>query len=139
GPLPADERFVTPRWTGPGFRPYYLSNCSKLPPSGGRMHIAVTGSQGLIGTALVEALTGAGHRVTRLVRRPPGAGEVRWDPARGEIDAAALEGTDAVVHLAGVGIGDHRWTDEHKRAVIDSRVQGTTLLSRTIALLSPRP
>ena len=103
------------------------------------MHIAVTGSQGLIGTALVEALTGAGHRVTRLVRRPPGAGEVRWDPAGGEIDAAALGGTDAFIHLAGVGIGDHRWTDEHKRAVIDSRVQGTTLLSRTIASLSPRP
>ena len=96
----------------------------------------VSGSHGLIGTALVGGLTEAGLHVTRLVRASPGADEVAWDPAAGTIDADGLEGLDAVVHLAGVGIGDHRWTDDHKRAVLDSRVKGTTLLARTVASLS---
>ncbi|HEX7277623.1 MAG TPA: TIGR01777 family oxidoreductase [Acidimicrobiales bacterium] len=104
------------------------------------MRIAVTGSHGLIGTALVEALTGDGHYVTTLVRSShAGPDQVRWDPAAGTIDAAALEGHDAVVHLAGVGIGDHRWTDDHKRAVLDSRVQGTSLLATTLAGLDRPP
>jgi uncharacterized protein len=101
--------------------------------------VVVTGSSGLIGTALVTALKGRGDEVTRLVRHTPATGEARWDPDAGEIDAAALEGQDAVVHLAGVGIGDHRWRDEHKRAVLDSRVKGTTLLSRTLAALTDKP
>jgi uncharacterized protein (TIGR01777 family) len=74
-----------------------------------------------------------------LVRSRPGPGEAAWDPAAGTIEADKLEGHDAVVHLAGVGIGDHRWTDEHKRAVLDSRVQGTGLLARTLAGLSSPP
>ncbi|MEA2829242.1 MAG: uncharacterized protein QOG43_3681 [Actinomycetota bacterium] len=104
------------------------------------MRIAVTGSNGLIGTALVAAFEGDGHQVTKLVRgEPRGPNELSWSPASGTIDAAGLEGHDAVVHLAGVGIGDHRWTDEHKAAVLDSRVQGTTLLATTLARLDRPP
>jgi uncharacterized protein (TIGR01777 family) len=64
---------------------------------------------------------------------------VAWDPATGEIGSEGLEGVDAAVHLAGVGIGDHRWTKAHKRAVLDSRVRGTTLLAETLAALSTPP
>lgn len=103
------------------------------------MKVIVTGSSGLIGTELVAELSRQGHQVTRLVRRLPGAGEAAWDPAAGTIEAEKLEGHDAAVHLAGVGIADHRWTDEHKRAVMDSRVQGTDLLSRTLAGLTSPP
>ncbi|MBV8297484.1 MAG: TIGR01777 family oxidoreductase [Acidimicrobiia bacterium] len=103
------------------------------------MKVAVTGSTGLIGSAVVAALRTRGDEVTRLVRGTPQTGEVRWDPDSGQIEAAALEGHDAVVHLAGVGIGDRRWTAEHKRAVFDSRVKGTTLLSRTLAALKDKP
>jgi uncharacterized protein (TIGR01777 family) len=105
------------------------------------MDIAVTGSSGLIGTALCRHLTEGGHRVVRLVRRPPRPGEdaVRWDPAAGEIDAASLEGIDAAVHLAGAGIGDKRWTDERRRVLIESRTDGTSLLARTLAGLDRRP
>ena len=103
------------------------------------MKVVVTGSHGLIGSELVAKLAAGGHDVTRLVRSRPGPGEAVWDPAAGTIDAEKLEGHDAVVHLAGVGIGDHRWTDEHKRAVLDSRVQGTDLLARTLAGLRSPP
>lgn len=104
------------------------------------MKVLVTGSSGLIGTALVAHLLGGGHQVTRLVRTGrPGPGEAGWDPAAGTIEAGKLESHDAVVHLAGVGIGDHRWTDDHKRAVLDSRVQGTGLLARTLAALTSPP
>ena len=107
------------------------------------MDIAVTGSTGLIGTRLVRALEGDGHRVLRLVRPDSvGAGgdNAAWDPARGTIDAGALEGIDAVVHLAGVGIADSRWTDDQKRRIMGSRTSGTTLLADTLAgLASPPP
>jgi len=104
------------------------------------MRVLVTGSSGLIGRELVAELGRQGHQTTRLVRRPAaGAGEVTWDPAAGTIDAAALEGHDAAVHLAGAGIGDHKWSDDHKRAVLDSRVQGTGLLARTLAQLDQPP
>lgn len=103
------------------------------------MKVIVTGSSGLIGSELVAELTRQDHQVTRLVRRPPQAGEAAWDPAAGTIEAEKLEGHDAVVNLAGVGIGAHRWTDDHKRAVRDSRVKGTDLLVRTLAGLSQPP
>lgn len=104
------------------------------------MRVLVTGSSGLIGRELVAELGRQGHEVTRLVRRPAaGAGEASWDPSAGTIDAAKLEGLDATVHLAGAGIGDHRWSDEHRRAVLDSRVQGTGLLARTLAGLDQPP
>jgi uncharacterized protein (TIGR01777 family) len=99
------------------------------------MHVGITGSSGLIGTALAAHLRDAGHTVASIVRREPAAGEIRWEPAAGELDPGDLEGIDAVVHLAGAGIGDHRWTDEYKRVLLDSRVVGTTLLARTLATL----
>jgi uncharacterized protein (TIGR01777 family) len=104
------------------------------------MKVAVTGSSGLIGSALVPALRVAGHDVVRLVRRPARVGdECQWDPSGGTIDRSALEGIDAAINLAGEGIGDHRWTEEQKRKVHDSRTRGTTLLATTMASLAPRP
>ncbi|HZQ86489.1 MAG TPA: TIGR01777 family oxidoreductase [Acidimicrobiales bacterium] len=103
------------------------------------MKVLVTGSHGLIASALIPRLERNGHVVTRLVRQAPRTGELQWDPDAGTIDAAGIEGHDAVVHLAGVGIGEHRWTAEHKRAVLDSRVKGTRLLSETIAGLDRKP
>ena len=103
------------------------------------MHVVVTGSSGLIGSALVKRLSADGHRVTRLVRRTPRPGEARWNPGDGTIEAGALDGADAVVNLAGAGIGDHRWTDEYKRELRESRVLGTSLLARTIAALEHPP
>lgn len=98
------------------------------------MKVAVTGSSGLIGTALVPALTGDGHEVIRLVRRTPRrADEHRWDPQHRRIDPALLADVDAVVHLAGVGVADRRWTAEHKRRVRDSRVDGTATISQALA------
>ncbi|HEY1403556.1 MAG TPA: TIGR01777 family oxidoreductase, partial [Pyrinomonadaceae bacterium] len=105
----------------------------------------MTGSTGLIGTALVAALIRRGDEVTRLVRgaararRADGAREVLWNPARGELDAAELEGHDAAVHLAGDPVAEGRWTDEKKRRIRDSRVQGTTLLAATLAKLQTPP
>ena len=107
-------------------------------PRNGR-RIALTGSSGLIGSALTERLQREGHTVTRLVRSNPGPQDAVWDPASGTIDAASLDGVEAVVHLAGEGIADARWTAAHKRAVMDSRVQGTTLLASTLAALDAPP
>ncbi len=103
--------------------------------------IAVTGATGLIGRALVTSLSGDGHRVVRVVRDPRAAGpeDVVWDPEAGTIDAAGLEGVDAVVHLAGEPIGASRWTDEQRHRIRDSRVRGTDLLARTLAGLERRP
>jgi hypothetical protein len=104
------------------------------------MEIAVTGSNGLIGTALIAALEADGHGVRRLVRGgASGPGRVAWDPAAGTIDAAGLEGIDAVVHLAGEGIGEKKWSPEQKRRILDSRTSGTDLIARTIAGLTTKP
>ena len=103
------------------------------------MKVAVTGSHGLIGRAVVRALAARGDEVVPLVRSKPRSGEVVWDPQAGTIDAQGLEGVDAVVHLAGEGIGDRRWTPTHKARVLDSRVRGTTLIAETIAGLSKKP
>ncbi|HEX2205897.1 MAG TPA: TIGR01777 family oxidoreductase, partial [Longimicrobium sp.] len=98
-----------------------------------------TGASGLIGSALARRLEGEGHAVLHLVRREArGPGEARWDPAAGTIDAAALEGLDALVHLAGENIGV-RWTAERKRAFRVSRVDGTRLLAGTVAKLARKP
>jgi uncharacterized protein (TIGR01777 family) len=104
------------------------------------VRVLVSGSSGLIGTALVPRLRSHGHEVIRLIRRPTDdADTARWDPARGELDDGALEGIDAVIHLAGEGIGERRWTDEQKRRILDSRVAGTDLLARAIAAQSNAP
>jgi uncharacterized protein (TIGR01777 family) len=98
------------------------------------MKLVVSGASGLIGTALVPRLRAAGHDVTRLVRRPNASGdESSWDPVAGEVDRELLGSADAVINLSGVGIGDRRFSDAHKQAVVDSRVQTTSLLAETIA------
>jgi uncharacterized protein len=104
------------------------------------MRIAVTGASGLIGTALSTALRADGHDVRAVTRgAASGPGPILWDPLAGEIDAAGLEGIDAVVHLAGASIGAKRWSEKTKREVHDSRVKGTDLLARTLAGLDPPP
>ena len=105
-----------------------------------RSRIAVTGASGLIGSALVRSLTADGHEVVRLVRRGArGADEVCWDPEGQYVDAAGLDGCDAVVNLAGAGVGDHRWTDAYKKQVRDSRVLGTSALAEAVAALDRPP
>jgi uncharacterized protein (TIGR01777 family) len=102
--------------------------------------VLVTGAHGLIASALIPRLRADGHRVVRLVRgAPEGADDVRWDPDRDTIDTAGLEGVDAVVHLAGAGLGDKKWTAARKQLVLESRTRGTDLLARTLAGLSRRP
>lgn len=104
------------------------------------MAIIVTGASGLLGSALVGALREQGGRVIRLVRRAPqGEDESFWQPAKGLVDPAALDGAEAVVHLAGAGIGDKRWTDSYKREIYDSRVDGTRTLVTALNGLSRPP
>ena len=105
------------------------------------MKILVSGSHGLVGKALTQSLTTDGHEVLGLVRRARafGAPEIEWHPTDGQIDAQHLEGFDVVVHLAGESIASGRWTDSKKRAIRESRVKGTTLLSEALAQLSRPP
>jgi uncharacterized protein len=107
--------------------------------------VAVTGSSGLIGTALTASLRADGHEVVRLVRRPPrsiansGADEVRWDPRAADAGDPALDGIDACVHLAGAGVGDHRWTPRYKAEIRASRVLATRALATAMAAAKPTP
>ncbi|MFE4465413.1 TIGR01777 family oxidoreductase [Oerskovia sp. NPDC056781] len=104
------------------------------------MDIVVAGSHGLIGTELLERLRERGDTVRRLVRRPPQtAHEHFWDPDEDALDPRALEGADAVVNFAGAGVGDHRWTAEYKRTILESRTRTTGLLARTLAHLDAPP
>jgi uncharacterized protein (TIGR01777 family) len=112
------------------------------------MLVAITGSSGLIGRALSRSLRDDGHTVIPVLRPGSGAGSgsgtpaattVRWDPLAGEIDAAGLEGVDAVVHLAGAGVGDRRWSAARKREIRESRTRGTRLLAETLARLDRPP
>jgi uncharacterized protein len=104
------------------------------------MRVIISGASGLIGRALVTRLEADGHGVVRLVRRDAmGPNEIAWDPAAGVIDAAGLQGANAVFHLAGAGIGDHRWTESYKQEILDSRVLGTGLLASTLATLDRMP
>ncbi|MFF2622904.1 TIGR01777 family oxidoreductase [Oerskovia jenensis] len=104
------------------------------------MDIVVAGSHGLIGTELLERLRERGDTVRRLVRRPPQtAHEHFWDPDEDALDPRALEGADAVVNFAGAGVGDHRWTTEYKRTILESRTRTTNLLARTLAHLDAPP
>ena len=100
--------------------------------------VAVTGASGLIGTALVGHLRSEGHTVQRFVRRLATApDEITWDPIAGTVDLAALEGIDAVIHLAGAGVGDKRWTKKYKAAILNSRLLGTTTIANAIAEVKP--
>ncbi|MGD8149796.1 TIGR01777 family oxidoreductase [Ornithinimicrobium sp. Y1694] len=107
--------------------------------------VAITGASGLIGTALTQALTGRGDQVIHLVRRAPrassgeGIREIEWSPGD-ELDPAALTGVDAVVNLAGAGIGEKRWTESRRAELVDSRIDSTTTISRAIAgVEGPKP
>ncbi|MBI4553602.1 MAG: TIGR01777 family protein [Candidatus Latescibacteria bacterium] len=104
------------------------------------MNILITGSTGLIGSALISSFTTGEHQITRLVRSKPrpGMGEVFWNPQDGSIEMPGLEGMDAVVHLAGETIAE-RWTAEKKARIRDSRVNGTRLLSESLARLAQPP
>ncbi|MEV4657725.1 TIGR01777 family oxidoreductase [Micromonospora sp. NPDC049301] len=98
------------------------------------MRILLAGASGFLGTRLVDRLTADGHQISRLVRRPPrDPQERRWDPAAGQLDPAAVAGADAVVNLAGAGVGDKRWSDGYRRLIRASRVDSTGTLASTIA------
>jgi uncharacterized protein len=104
------------------------------------MKVAITGSSGLIGTALTASLQADGHQVVRLVRRPPrGADEIRWDPRAADAGNPVLAGVSACVHLAGAGVGDHRWTAAYKAEIRSSRVLATRALAAALVAASPRP
>jgi len=106
-----------------------------LPPQ----RIAITGASGLIGTALVGYLKSQGHTVQRLVRRAAvSSEEITWDPIAGTVDLDALAGVDAVIHLAGAGVGDKRWTKKYKREILNSRLLGTTTIAKAVAVVKPQ-
>jgi uncharacterized protein (TIGR01777 family) len=98
------------------------------------MRIVVAGASGFLGRPLLRQLRGHGHQTIQLVRRQPtSADEVRWDPDSGRLDPAVLDGADAVVNLAGAGVGDKRWTDGYKRVLVESRTGPTGVLARALA------
>ena len=103
------------------------------------MRIAITGSTGLIGSALKLHLESLDHEVIRVVRSNATGTDIVWSPAECRIDTHALDGVDGVVHLAGAGIGDKRWTDDYKRELLESRTKGTTLISEAIAAADNGP
>ena len=100
--------------------------------------IAITGSSGLIGTALVGHLKSEGHTVQRLVRRAPVAvDEVTWDPQTGYVDLSALEGVDAIIHLAGAPVDGKRWSKKFKAEILNSRLMGTSTIAKAVAEVKP--
>jgi uncharacterized protein (TIGR01777 family) len=106
-----------------------------LPPQ----RIAVTGASGLIGSALVGYLKSQGHTVQRLVRRTAvSSEEITWDPIAGTVDMEALAGVDAVIHLAGAGVSEKRWTKKYKSEILNSRLLGTTTIAKAVAIVKPQ-
>jgi uncharacterized protein (TIGR01777 family) len=103
------------------------------------MQILIAGASGFLGRHLMAHLRGAGHGVTPLVRRPPRPGEVRWDPTAGVLDASVVGGADAVINLAGAGVGDKRWTAEYKKVLLDSRVDTTRTIALAVAAAEVKP
>jgi uncharacterized protein (TIGR01777 family) len=103
------------------------------------MKIAVTGSRGLIGSSLVPHLRSEGHQVIRIVRGGAGPDDIVWDPHRGTIDVDKLADLNAVVHLAGAGVGDRRWNADYKKVILSSRVEGTTVLAEALSELARPP
>ncbi len=100
--------------------------------------IAITGASGLIGSALVGHLKSEGHTVQRLVRRAPvSPDEVQWDPKSGYVDLESLRGVDAIIHLAGAGVGDKRWNKKYKAEILNSRLLGTTTIANAVTELQP--
>jgi uncharacterized protein len=103
------------------------------------MKIAITGSRGLIGSSLIPHLEAAGHEIVRIVRGPAEGADVRWDPPHRDIEADKLRGVEAVVHLAGAGVADRRWSSSYKREILASRVDGTTTLAEALAQMPVPP
>ena len=103
------------------------------------MKVLIAGASGLVGSALIPALEPEGAQVTRLVRTTAAAGEIEWHPNNDQLDSAKLEGFDAVINFAGENIAGGRWTDEQKRKIHDSRVNGTHLLSDAMTRLKQPP
>ena len=103
------------------------------------MRIAIAGASGLVGSALMPELESDGHEIVRLVRDTPKAGEIEWHPNQDEIDPAMIDGFEAIINLAGESIAEGRWTEEKKKRIRDSRVNGTHLLSEAIAKLVTKP
>ena len=103
------------------------------------MRIAITGASGLIGTALSRRLQRDGHEAVPVGRRAPGDNEIGWSVSENRIDDGAFDGIDGVVHLAGAGIGDRRWTDDYKREILDSRTVGTALVANAVATATNGP
>lgn len=104
------------------------------------MRIAITGASGLIGSALSASLIADGHQVIKLVRKPSTSPEeITWDIKKGLSTPSTLEGIDAIVHLAGAGVGDKRWSDSYKKEIRESRVIGTETISRTLVNLNHPP
>ena len=100
--------------------------------------IAITGASGMIGSALVGHLKSEGHTIQRLVRRKPvSPDEVLWNPSTGEVDLAALEGVDAIIHLAGANVGDKRWTKRYRAEILNSRLLGTNTIANAVTSLKP--
>jgi len=100
--------------------------------------IAITGASGLIGSALFGLLKSEGHTVQKLVRRPViSPEEVFWNPDSGEVDLAPLEGVNAIIHLAGAGVSDKRWTNKYRATILNSRLLGTTAIANAVASLKP--
>jgi len=101
--------------------------------------IAISGASGLIGTALVGHLRSEGHTVQRLVRRKAQApDEIQWDPASDSVDIDALTGVDAIIHLAGANVGDHRWTKKYRAEILNSRLLGTTAIAHAVTTVAPK-
>src|SRR3954447_26956071 len=105
------------------------------------MKIFVSGATGLVGTELARILRAAGHDVRRLVRAPaqPSGDDVLWNPERGELDARAIAGANAVINLSGESIAEGRWTDEKKRRILESRINSTRTLATTISQMPDPP
>ncbi len=100
--------------------------------------IAVTGSSGLIGSALVGHLKEQGYEVQRLVRRKATTNEeITWDPQAGTVDLDALDGVHGVIHLAGAGVGDKRWTKKYRATILNSRLLGTTAIAHAVEKVKP--
>lgn len=103
------------------------------------MKIAIAGASGLVGSALVPLLTAEAAVVTRLVRSSPKSGDIEWHPNQDRINPQSLEGFEVIINLAGENIAAGRWTDDQKRKIRDSRVNGTHLLSEAIARMNTKP
>lgn len=101
--------------------------------------IAITGASGLIGSALSAHLKSEGYIVQKLVRRPAlNADEITWDPIAGSVDLDALDGVHSVIHLAGAGVGDKRWTAKYRSTILNSRLLGTTAIASAVAKVKPQ-